>query len=259
VFVTAHLAVERRDFQGFAGALDGVSEEPALGRAVVSALGWSSRERAEPFLRPLLARGKRAALVRRWLAHLGLAPPMAATFEVMLMEPRRQGAWAGHEWTVSGEGWGEYLRQSLDSNTPLDQLAHRGSLLDLPGFAVDGDLHASVLVGVAIAAEIERPRPALILFDGVGSLSRRAAIGAALVVACAGRLVRITADGEEAARDDEVVLGAAHPEVAGAVLLDVRRAGVYGQAATAIPSSARYVRTTESASTGRMARSPSGR
>ena len=65
----------------------------------------------------------------------------------------------------------------------LDQPAHRGSILDLSGLAVDGDPHESVLVGVAVAAEIERPRPTLILFERVRGLSRRAAIGVALVVA----------------------------------------------------------------------------
>jgi hypothetical protein len=66
---------------------------------------------------------KRAALVDRLLADPRFARHMATTFDVMLMERRRQRALPGREWTVSDEDWREYLRQSFANNKPLDQLA----------------------------------------------------------------------------------------------------------------------------------------
>ncbi len=62
VFAASAIAVERRDFRGFAEALDVVASEPPLARGVVSALGWAARESAEPFVRPLLVRANVAAL-----------------------------------------------------------------------------------------------------------------------------------------------------------------------------------------------------
>jgi hypothetical protein len=49
---------------------------------------------------------------------------MATTFDVMVMERRRQRRLPGPEWTVTDEEWREYLRQSFADNKPLNQLAH---------------------------------------------------------------------------------------------------------------------------------------
>ena len=66
---------------------------------------------------------KRQALVDRLLAHPRFARHMANTFDVMLMERRRQRRLPGPEWTISDQDWREYLRKSIAEEKPLNQLA----------------------------------------------------------------------------------------------------------------------------------------